>query len=208
MWPVCCEMASGRAVAHDVVVSTPEPTGRSNKTLKQSVGDMLWSMAVVLGVVGVILLVTWRPQPDPIREVPLEPVAAVAAEQAEFVVLVVDDTRAGTVTSVRWESTPASDGELVWHVGYVTPDEEYLQVSQSLANSADYRAEQTSNGQPITDYSELPASVERLTGEGWNPWQTPDRRSLVRDNDGSTTIVTGTASWADLADAASHLVLP
>lgn len=195
-------------MAHDVWVSTPEPTGRSNKSLRQSVGDMLRSMAVVLGVVGVILLITWRPQPDPIREVSIEPVAAVAAAQADFPVFIVDEPHAGTVTSVRWESTPQSDGELVWHVGYVTADEEYLQLSQSLASSAAYLGEQTTDGEPMTDFADLPASVQGLTGEGWIPWQTPDRRSLVRDNEGSTTILTGTASWSDLADAASHLVLP
>lgn len=195
-------------MAHDVRVSTPEPTGRSNKTLKQSVGDMLRSMAVVLAVVGAILLVTWRPQPDPIREVSIEPTVAFATTQADFPVFVVDTAHAGTVTSVRWESTPASDGELVWHVGYVTPDDDYLQLSQSLADSADYRAEQTSQGVALVDYEDLPANVQKLTGEGWTPWETDERRSLIRDNDGSTTILSTTASWSDLADAASHLVLP
>ena len=176
--------------------------------LRQSVGDMLRSMVVVLVVVGAILLVTWRPQPDPIREVPVEPVAIVASAQADFPVLVVDTPHGGQVTSVRWESTPESDGELVWHVGYVTPEEQYLQLSQSLADSASYLAEQTSDGQVLEDYANLPAAVQGLTGEGWVPWERADRRSLVRENDGSTTILTGTASWSDLADAASHLVLP
>jgi hypothetical protein len=195
-------------MAHDVPVSTPEPTGRPMRGLRQSVGDMLRSMVVVLAVVGAILLITWRPSPDPIREVPVEPVAIVATAQADFPVLVVDAPHGGTVTSVRWESTPESDGDLVWHVGYVTPEEEYLQLSQSLADSPGYVAEQTSDGRMLDDYADLPAAVQGLTGEGWVPWERADRRSLVRDNDGSTTILTGTASWSDLADAASHLVLP
>lgn len=195
-------------MAHDDPVSEPQPTGRPMRGLRQSVGDMLRSMAVVLAVVGAILLVTWRPQPEAVREVPVEPIAAVATMQAEFPVLIVTPAHAGTVTSVRWESTPASDGELVWHVGYVTDEERYLQLSQSLAESSDYLAEQTFQAAPIVDFGDLPASVQRLTGEGWVPWQQPDRRSLVRDNDGSTTILSGTATWSELADAASHLVLP
>ena len=176
--------------------------------LRQSVGDMLRSMAVVLVVVGAILLVTWRPQPEAVREVPVEPVAAVATAQADFPVLIVTPAHAGSVTSVRWESTPASDGELVWHVGYVTEEDQYLQLSQSLADSADYLAEQTFDAAPMVDYEELPASIQRLTGEGWVPWAQPERRALVRDNDGSTTILSGTASWSEIADAATHLVLP
>lgn len=195
-------------MAHDVPVSTPEPTGRPMRGLRQSVGDMLRSMAVVLGVVGVILLVTWRPQPEPIREVPVEPVAIIASAQADFPVFVVDARHTGAATSVRWESTPESDGEMVWHVGYVTPDEEYLQLSQSLADSPSYLAEQTTDGEILETYEDLPAAVQSLTGEGWVPWQQGDRRSLVRENDGATTILTGTAPWSDLADAASHLVFP
>jgi len=195
-------------MAHDVLVSTPEPTGRPMRGLRQNVGDMLRSMIVVLAVVGAILLVTWRPQPEAIREVPVEPTAAVAVQQADFPVFIVDPRHAGQVTSVRWESTPASDGELVWHVGYVTPEEQYLQLSQSLASSETYLAEQTLDAQVLADFSELPASVQELTGEGWVPWELSDRRSLVRDNDGSTTILTGSASWGELADAAGHLVLP
>src|SRR6056297_602074 len=127
-------------MAHDVPVTTPEPTGRPMRGLRQSVGDMLRSMVVVLAVVGAILLVTWRPQPDPIREVPVEPVAIFATAQADFTVLVVDTPHGGQVKSVRWESTPESVGEWVWHGGDVTPGEQYLQLGQSLADSASYLA--------------------------------------------------------------------
>lgn len=193
---------------HDGCVSEPRPTGRPNRGLRQNVGDMLRSMAVVLVVVGAIMLVTWRPQPDPVRTVPLEPTASIATAQATYPVLVVDPARAGQVTSVRWESTPESDGELVWHVGYVTPNDEYLQLSQSLADSAAYLAEQTYNATAVAEYVDLPGDVQKLTAEGWVPWASADRRSLVRTNDGSTTILSGTASWAELGEAAQHLVLP
>lgn len=195
-------------MAHDGRVSSPQPTGRSNRGLRQNVGDMLRSMAVVLVVVGAIMLVTWRPQPDPVRAVPIEPTAAVASAQADFPLVIVDPVHAGTVTSVRWQSTEASDAELVWHVGYVTESGDYLQLSQSLADSENYLAEQTYNAEPLTDDSNLPGAVQKLEGEGWIPWVGGDRRALVRSNDGSTTVVSGTANWAELADAASHLVLP
>ncbi len=196
-------------MADDGAVSTPEPTGRRNRGLKQSVGDMLRSMAVVLAVVGAIMLVTWRPQPAAVKAVPLEPLATLASNQAAFPVLVVDSD--DQPTSVRWESTPASDGQLVWHVGYVTDDDQYLQLSQSLAESEQYLTEQTSEGVVLEDYADLPALVQDLTAEGWVPLEGQDsdpRRSLLRTNDGSTTVISGTGSWGQIGEAARHLVLP
>ena len=196
-------------MADDGTVSTPEPTGRRNRGLKQSVGDMLRSMAVVLAVVGAILLVTWRPQPAAVKEVSLEPLVTLASNQAEFSVLVVDTE--AQPTSVRWESTAASDGQLVWHVGYVTESDEYLQLSQSLAESDEYLDEQTADGSMLGDYADLPGVVQTLTSEGWVPWESPDeepRRSLVRTNEGSTMVLSTTGGWAEVGDAARHLVLP
>lgn len=190
-------------------VSSPQATGRPMRGLRQNVGDMIRSMVVVLAVVGAILLVTWRPQPDPIREVSLEPLASFASSQAEFPVFVLDTE--AQPTSVRWEVTEDSDGELVWHVGYITSDEQYLQLSQSLADSQTYLAEQTGDGIVLADYTDLPVSVQQLTSQGWLPAQNNaqnPRRSLLRTNDGATTILSGTGDWSDLADAARRLVLP
>ena len=194
---------------HDDEMSIPEPTGRRNRGLKQSVGDMLRSMVVVLAVVGAILLVTWRPQPAAVKAVTLEPLVTLASGQASFPVLVVDVD--AQPTSVRWESTPASDGEIVWHVGYVTEEGEYLQLSQSSAEGDLYLEEQTSEGVVLEDFSDLPALVQSLTAEGWVPLEglgDDGRRSLVRTNDGSTTVISGTGSWGQVGDAARNLVLP
>ena len=140
---------------------------------------------------------------------PAEPLATLASNQAAFPVLVVDSD--DQPTSVRWESTPASDGQLVWHVGYVTDDDQYLQLSQSLAESEQYLTEQTSEGVVLEDYADLPALVQDLTAEGWVPLEGQDsdpRRSLLRTNDGSTTVISGTGSWGQIGEAARHLVLP
>lgn len=177
--------------------------------LRQNVGDMLRSMAVVLVVVGAILLVTWRPAPEAVREVSLEPLVSIASNRAPFPVLVAGGEF--QPTSVRWESTQASDGEYVWHVGYVTPEGEYVQLTQSLAESSEYLAEQTIQGQPLEDYDELPRVVQQLTSKGWVPFEgtgSQSRRSLVRTNDGSTTVISGTGPWSQIGDAALSLRLP
>jgi hypothetical protein len=177
--------------------------------LRQNVGDMLRSMAVVLVVVGAILLVTWRPAPEAVKEVSLEPLVSIASNRADFPIFV-----AGSdfqPTSVRWESTQASQGEYVWHVGYVAPGDEYLQLTQSSAEGPAYLAEQTAQGEPLGDFAELPRVVQQLTSKGWVPFEGADsqpRRSLVRTNDGSTTIISGTGPWSQIGDAALSLRLP
>ena len=196
-------------MADDGQVSVPQPTGRPMRGLRQNVGDMIRSMAVVLAVVGAILLVTWRPQPDPVREVSLEPLVTFAMSQADFPVLVVEGD--AQPTSVRWEPTEASDGQMVWHVGYVTSDDQYLQLSQSSADSDLYVAEQTLDGVPVTDAADVPPVVQELTSAGWVPFETmaeEPRRSLVRIDDGATTILSGTGSWSELVDAVSEMASP
>ncbi|MGA0209987.1 MAG: DUF4245 family protein [Candidatus Nanopelagicales bacterium] len=190
-------------------MSTPQPTGRSMRGLRKNVGDMIRSMLVVLAVVGAILLVTWRPQPDPIREVSLEPLVSFASSQAGFPVFILDTE--AQPTSVRWEPTEESSGEMVWHIGYVTPGDHYLQLSQSLTDSETYLDEQTSNGVVLKDDADLPSSVRQLMAEGWVPAQNDDanpRRSLLATLDGSTTILSGTGDWSEVADAARSLVVP
>ena len=56
-------------MAHDGEVTEPQPTGRPNARLKQSVRDMVLSMAVVIAVVGAILIVTHRPAPEAVKPV-------------------------------------------------------------------------------------------------------------------------------------------
>ena len=57
------------------------PTGRPNARLGQTVRDMVLSLAVVIGVVAVIMLITLRPQPDPVRVV--DPTPALLSARAE-----------------------------------------------------------------------------------------------------------------------------
>ena len=63
------------------------PTGRPNPRLRQSAGDMVRSLALVLGVVAVILIVTLRPQPDAVKVIDYQSELSVARAQAGYAVL-------------------------------------------------------------------------------------------------------------------------
>ena len=180
-------------------MSNPQPTGRSTGRLRQTVADMVRSLAVVLGVVAIVLLVTWRPQPDAVKTVDIAPYVQVVQAEATFVPLQVQPILDGyQPTSVRWEPTAESGGEKVWFLGYVTPDGEYLQVSQSVANEPLFISEQTGEG--------IPGDVMEINEETWQRYETPDRRSLVQENESGVTIVSGTMGWDALATATGILV--
>ena len=171
--------------------TAPRPTGRGNAHLRKTVGDMVRSMAVVLALVFVIVLLAWRPLPDAVTEIDASPVVARAALQADFTVLdpsgLPESWRA---TSARWETTAESGDSLVLHVGYVTPSDEYAQISESRAASERYLGEQTSAGAPV--------GTREVAGQVWQEWESPDRSSLVLIDGGVTTVVSGTGGWDEL----------
>lgn len=167
--------------------------------MRQTVGDMLRSMLVVLAVVAAILIVTWRPKPDPVRTVDITQALVAAQSSADFAIRVpsMPDLRA---TSARWEPTDASDGELVWHLGYVTPSDEYLQVSQSRSSSETFVSEQTGGG--VVGESVV------INGQDWQVFTAPERSSVVRISDEVTTVVSGTESLDQVMTAAGSLKEP
>ncbi len=166
--------------------------------MRQTIGDMVRSLLVVLAFVAVLLIVTWRPQPEAVKVV--DPTAAIsrASLQADFQLEVPTGLAEGwRPTSARWEPTAKSEPDPVLHIGYVTPGDEYAQVSQSANASDPYTAEQTDDGIEVGTQS-----VEDVT---WQRWEHGDRHSLVRIADGTTTIVSGTAGWDELIVLASSL---
>jgi len=187
-------------VAHDGVVSstTPQPTGRPNARLRQTVGDMVRSLAVVLGFVAIILIITLRPQPDPIKPVEVTPILTVARAQAGFPVLIAGAGASAYVpTSVRWEPTDATSPDPVWHIGYVTPGEQYVEISQTASISEKFIPNQTGKG--------APRDPVEINGTTWQRFESETRKSLVRIEPNLTTVVAGTLDWAGLQSVAAGL---
>lgn len=173
------------------------PTGRPNARLGQTVRDMVLSLIVVLGVVGLIIAITWRPEPEAVKRVEVAPLLAVASQQAAYPVIDPSRIEGFVPTSVRWEPTAASLGVPVWHVGGVYRDDAYLQVAQAATLEPDVVVDQTVSGQPT-------GSVD-IGGAMWEQRESADRRSLVLQRDGVTTIVSGTVPWEDLIAVVDRL---
>ena len=187
--------APGPAAPGPAAPGELRPTGRPNARLRQTVADMVRSLALVLGVVAVVLLITLRPQPDPVKVVDPTPVLVQARIEAPYPVLYPQGLdSAWRPTSARWQVTEESTPMPAWHVGFVTPDDAYAQIGQSATTDVAYVVSQTSNGRP-----------SGTAGE----WQQYDNgagtRSLVAVRGGVTIVVSGTAEWTVLEDLASRL---
>ena len=166
--------------------------------MRQTVGDMVRSMLVVLAFVAVLMLVTWRPQPEAVKVVDPSDAIAVATAQATFPLEAPTGLAEGwRPTSARWEPTEKSGSDPVLHIGYVTPQDAYAQVSQSSSISDAYIAEQTREGRPVGDVA--------IDGVVWQRWERGDRRSLLLLEPEVTTIVSGTAAWDELTALATSL---
>lgn len=158
---------------------------------------MVWSMGLVLALIGVIMLVTLRPQPDAVKVVDPTQVLIAARALAPFPVLVPEGLDGYQVTSARWQETAKSGGALVLHLGYVTPGSQYLQVSQSAATTGEFIAEQTAGG--------IASEQVRIDGAQWQLYETAERISLVLPGAKVTTVVSGTATQEELEQVARSL---
>jgi hypothetical protein len=178
----------------DIPPGELRPTGRPNARLRQTVRDMVLSLVVVLGAIGVILAITWRPSPDPVRVIDPGPVLALARAQASYPVLYPADLDDGwRPTSARWEITPTSTPDQAWHLGLVTPDEDYAQVGQTASGNTAYVMEQVGRSAPTGEW------------DGWQRYEFSDERALLQVTDGVTIIVSGTAPWQTLEFLAQRL---
>ncbi len=180
----------------------PAPASARRARGRQTVGDMVRSMALVLAFVAFILIVTKRPAPDPVREVDPAPVVALARSQADFPISYPDTMPNGwRTTSARWEPTAGSRPDDALQIGLLTDVNEYVQIGESEATSPDYVAEQVGNASPT---GSLP-----IAGQDWLTYESapgaPTQRALVRVVNGVTTVVSGTAPMSTLAAVAASL---
>ncbi|HEY4313969.1 MAG TPA: DUF4245 domain-containing protein [Actinomycetes bacterium] len=165
---------------------------------RQSAGDMVRSLAVVLALIVVVLALTLRHNPPgkPHR-IDYRGVLAQARNVAPYdVVSPVGLSPSWTATSARTSGGAAS---FAWHLGLVTPDGDYAAVEQSDGDPESFVAQFVTGGSK--------AGTATIDGQRWRRIDSghPERRALVLDSDAVTTVVTGGASWTELRRLAGSL---
>lgn len=196
------------AVSEDGPVSTeasedpgPAPSSRGRGTVL----DMVRSMGIVLLLIGAVALITLRPSDgDGVRVVDYSTVLSSARTAAPYLVLAPDGLDGYRATSVRFTST--EDGT-VWHLGFVSPREEYVGLDQTDAALTPFVDDLTEGAVALGGAGESVQlggrAWERLDGGGDQDGELV--RGLLMQGDGVTTLVSGTADWPELEAMAAAL---
>jgi hypothetical protein len=180
--------------------------GRAPSRGRQLGTDMIRSLGLVAVVLLIWLYFSHPRSSDAIREVQWAPVAQSAASAAPYEVLAPPVTFPWPATSARVEPQP--DGTLGWRAGFYTPDEDYAAIlqrgefpAQADEAQAEWIADETRKGVAGGTVTIADREWTRMEGD-----PTPDeRRSLVLVEDGTVTVVTGSATWAELETLAGTL---
>lgn len=176
------------------------PEGRPKRgmgTLK----NMVISMLVVLAFV--VVWIAMVPRPNAITQPPVDVTSVAQQVRAEthWPILQPRGLPAGwRATSVRF--VRSTDGLMTWHAGYQSPDGNYVAVEQTRGATQTWVEAQTNRGR-----------AEGTVEAGGTTWTRIDRKDKVqfslvsrgRSAQDLTTIVTGTAPYAELAAFAEKL---
>ena len=184
-----------------------KPTGRPNARLRQTVRDMVWSMLVVLVVVGIVMVLAWRPEPEAIKPVDAAPFIVAAAASADFDVLAPSGLDSQwRATSARWESTPESSGDPVLHIGYVTPAGAYAQLTEyaieEVADATDVAY--TTLFREQVGATVIDGDIE-IGGATWATGRGDTDRVLIRVDGTRVSVLSGTASLDELSSLVRSL---
>ncbi|WP_259464789.1 DUF4245 domain-containing protein [Streptomyces sp. TLI_171] len=173
--------------------------GNSSKRGRQTVRDMVLSMAAV----GVVVVIGYFSIPSADGNSGVHPVTyqvemASAKRAAPYPLLGPGTLPAGWVaTSVTYSGHDRS-GHAAWHLGLHTASGQYAAVEQSDGRPEDVVAQNVPGGKPD--------GASTVNGQEWQRVQGDHYRALTRPAGSTgTTVLTGTASYEELAQLAAAL---
>ncbi|WP_405005984.1 DUF4245 domain-containing protein [Kitasatospora purpeofusca] len=167
---------------------------------RQTVRDMVLSMLAVGVVVWVgYLFLPHDADGDGVRPVDYRVAAATAKRAAPYPLLVPEGLSAKwRATSVTYNAAATNNGKgNAWHLGFVTPSGQYAAVEQSDIARDDVLKATVAGGKPD--------GTEDIAGQAWERVQSPKARAITVQTGGATTVLTGTASYEELAELARAL---
>ncbi|MEU6123627.1 DUF4245 domain-containing protein [Streptomyces sp. NPDC047123] len=162
----------------------------------QTVKNMLWSLVVIALVAGVIyLFIPHDESKTPSKRVDYRVELLTARRAADYPVAAPEGLgKAWTPTSVRFNG----EDHDTWHLGFLDPDEQYVAIEQSTAKPAAFIKKVTHNAKRTED-------ADEIAGRTWQRYKGPKYDALVISEQGGTTVITGTASFDQLAKMAESL---
>lgn len=172
-------------------------SGAGSRRHNRSVSGMVLSLLVIGAAVAVIytFFIPHNDKATPVKRVDYRVELITARRAAPYPVAApVGLSKAWKPTSVTYQQ----DKGAAWHIGFLDPQGQYVAIEQSTAPAREYV---TSVSQNATNTGK----TQRVGGEEWQRWKGDHYDALVRRTGKATTVVTGTAPYADLAKMAAAL---
>lgn len=167
---------------------------------QRSVPGLLGALIAVLVLIASVWVLSrfqHRGVVDPTETVDYTADLAEARDSAPFDVLAPSPAPSGwRATSVEWDAVRP---DVSWHLGFLTPEGDYVGLEQGNAPASAFVAANT----PATQ----PGEAVRIGAESWQSLVSADGRehALVRRAEDVTTVVTGTAPLSELVAFAESL---
>ncbi|MFI5570663.1 DUF4245 domain-containing protein [Streptomyces sp. NPDC051740] len=167
------------------------------KSVQKTARDMILSLALIMLVAGVVWLFIPHEDGEPdLKRVDYRIDLLTARRAASYPVAAPEGlSEAWKPTSVRYKGTESE----AWHLGFRAPDGEYVAVEQSTGKRSAFIEDRT-QGAAKTE------TTRQIDGRTWTRYEGDHYDALVlEDAEGSTTVVTGTASFGQLEKMAGAL---
>lgn len=170
--------------------------GVAGRNGKQTVRNMLLSMAVIGIVVAVIyVFVPHDDSEEPVERVDYRVELLTARRAAAYPVAAPQGLpKSWKPTSVRFNGADHDS----WHLGFLDPAGEYVTVKQSTAKPSQFIDSATQKARK-TD------RTQKIAGKTWHRYKGSRYDALVLQDKGATTVVAGTASFGQLTAMAESL---
>ncbi|MGP4005593.1 DUF4245 domain-containing protein [Streptomyces sp. 4N124] len=163
---------------------------------QKTVRDMVLSMGLIGIMAGVIYLFIPHDDSEPdLQRVDYRVELLTARRAAAYPVVAPEGLpKTWKPTSVRFQG----DEFDTWHLGFHTPDGEYVQIEQSTQKPSTFIDEATQG-------SEAANKKQETGGRTWTRYTGGRYDALVHEADGATTVVAGTGSFELLTEMAQAL---
>ncbi|MFP5315068.1 MAG: DUF4245 domain-containing protein [Actinomycetes bacterium] len=165
---------------------TPVLTAKQAKRANASSIGMFIATAVTLGLVlFVVLLNPTHTAETYTRDVDVATIASQAEDAAGYLPAAAELPDGWTSNYARWTGT-ASDGVAFWEVGYLTPEREFIQVTQTNNSNPTWLSQRLDDA--------VPSGQRVIDGVTWELLDsTSGDVFLTTEQDGFTLILNGTA---------------
>lgn len=170
--------------------------GVANMRGKQTVRDMVLSIAVIGVLVAGIYVFVPHSGGDPVKTVSYQVELGQARRAAPYPVAAPEGLSSQwRATSVTYDGSDPKNSQ--WHLGFIDPENQYVAVEQTNGDPQAFISDKTQSSQQN--------GSQKVAGQTWQRYDGGRYRALVRKNGGATTAVLGTAPYDQLAQMAAAL---